>query len=65
MDNLNFDIIKTASGNNCDVCNEDIDKDEYYVDTDTLSPYGVDICLPCIDKIRTELIKKNPGVKLK
>ena len=61
---LNCNIIKTPGGDNCDVCHNDIDSDEYYVDTDILSAYGVTICLPCIDKIRTELIKKNPGVKL-
>lgn len=63
MAKLNHSLEK-AHGDYCDICWTFVADDDYYLKTDPLSPYGADICLPCIDKIRTELIKKNPGVKL-
>lgn len=65
MDNLNCDIEEPYDVGLCDVCENIISKNEYHA-TMTNDSNGdfIVACIHCIDKIRTELIKNNPTVKL-
>ena len=63
MDNLNCSIEK-AFFDFCGNCSSELKDDEYIVELYSNGHNKNTVCLPCIDKIRTELIKKNPTVEL-